>query len=140
MATIESNPGTWARTQRRNTLRLAAWTGAWLATVALSVFGPEFAWPGNRALSIAAIVLQVAVGAGMVFANKRHLLDLDELQQRIQLNAMGITLGVTLVAGIAYSTLDIADVIGVDAEISVLVLVMGLTYITAAVFGSRRFS
>ena len=85
-------------------------------------------------------MLQVAVGAGMVFANKRHLLDLDELQQHIQLNAMGITLGVTLVAGIAYSTLDIADVIGVDAEISVLVLLMGVTYITAAIVGTRRFS
>ena len=130
----------WRREQRRNTQRLAAWTAAWVATVALSTFGPALLWGDARVPTIAAIAVQFAVGIGMILANRRHLLGLDELQQRIHLNAMGVTLGVGLVVGIAYSTLDATNIIAADAEISALVLVMGMTYLVAALIGTRRYT
>lgn len=139
MSAAETSPSGFDATNRHHTIRLAQWTGAWLATVALAVFGAEFLWDGNVTLSVLAIALQVAVGAGMIVANKRHLLNLDELQQRIQLEAMGITLGVTLIVGIAYSSLDIVNVIAGDAEISFLVMLMGITYLVSLLFVRRRY-
>ena len=140
MSVTQTNAGNWARSQQRNTRVLALWTAAWVAAVARAAFGHTFLWDGNKAISVAAIALQVAIGAGMILANKRLLLGLDELQQRIQLEAMGITLGVALVAGIAYSALDATNVIPFDAEIGLLVALMGITYLVAIVTRSRRFS
>lgn len=140
MSATDSTSGRWARAQVHNTRVLAGWTAAWVATVALATFGHKFLWDGNRAISALAIVLQVAIGAGMILSNKRLLLGLDEMQQRIQLEAMGITLGVALVAGIAYSALDATNLIPFDAEIGLLVGLMGITYLVAVVTRSRRFA
>ena len=103
---------------RRNTIRLAWWTGAWLVT----------------------ILVNVAAGIGMIVANKQHLDGLDELQRKIQLEAMAIALGVGLVAGLAYSTLDVANVIAGDAEISFLVILISLTYIGGVLIGRRKYA
>ncbi|MEL6200590.1 MAG: hypothetical protein AAFR09_10375 [Pseudomonadota bacterium] len=139
MSAADTSPSGFDASNRHHTLRLAQWTGAWLVTVALAVFGARFLWENNATLSVLAIALQAAVGAGMIIANKRHLLNLDELQQRIQLEAMGITLGVTLIAGIAYSSLDIVNVISGDAEISFLVMLMGITYLMSLLVVRRRY-
>jgi hypothetical protein len=76
---------------------------------------------------------------GVIVANKRHLLGLDELQQRIQLEAMALSLGVGLVAGLAYSNLDVANLIPGDAEISNLVILISLTYAAGIVAGQRKY-
>jgi hypothetical protein len=119
---------------------LAIWTAAWLVTTAIAVFGPILFWEGNTALSALFITINLAVGAGMVFANIRHVLSLDEMLQKIQLQAMGLTLGVTLIAGIAYSIADITDVISQDAEISFLIILMGLTYLSVLAILNKKYS
>ena len=125
--------------RRHNLKRLALWTLSWVATVALASFGGEFLWDGNRWLSLAAIVLNLLVGVSMVLANRRVLEDCDELDKKIQLESMGITLGLTLVAGLAYSLLDITDVIPWDAEISFLVIFMGICYLLAIAVNTKRY-
>ena len=123
---------------RRNTIRLAWWTGAWLVTMAIAVFGPVIAWE-SKVVSLGAILVNVAAGIGMIAANKRHLEGLDELQRKIQLEAMAMALGVGLVVGLAYSTLDVVDVIAVDAEISFLVILIALTYLGGVFIGRRKY-
>ena len=123
---------------RQNTVRLAWWTGAWLVTMAVSVFGPTIAWE-SKLMSLVAVVVNVAAGIGMIVANKRHLNGLDELQRKIQLEAMAMALGVGLVAGLAYSTLDVVNLIAVDAEISFLVVLISLTYLGGVFVGRRKY-
>jgi len=140
MNNAETHRETRAVRTRRNTVRLAVWTLAWLLSLALAVFGPRFAWDSNVALTVMAIVLNVAAGFGMILANIRHLKGLDELQQKIQLEAMGFALGVAVVLGLAYSALDITDVMPFDAEISNLVILIGLTYFAGVLVGQRRYA
>ena len=64
---------------------------------------------------------------------------MDELQQKVQLEAMALALGVAIVVGLAYSNLDIANVIQQDAEISHLVMLIGVTYMASLFFGMRRY-
>jgi hypothetical protein len=138
MKQATSDTGDWERRQVINTKKLALWTTAWLLTMALASFGPALLWAENKAWSAFAIALSTLVGAIMIFANKRHLQSLDELQQRIQLEAMGVTLGVGLVLGLSYSNLAISNLIPGDAEISVLVILMGLCYLLSVVVGAWK--
>jgi hypothetical protein len=133
-----STPGGWAHSTRRNTANLAIWTGSWVLTLAVAVFGSAFVWE-SRSISLFAILLNVAAGAGMIAANKRFLDGLDELQRKIQLEAMALALGVALVAGIAYSTLHSTGVIEFDAEISNLVILISLTYMCGIFLGRRKY-
>jgi hypothetical protein len=120
--------------------KLAAWTLSWLLTVALATFGPLLIWGTDQKIySLLAILLSAGVGVGMLLANRKYLQSLDELQRRIQLEAMGVTLGVALVGGISYSMLDIVDLIPFDAEISFLVMSIGITYLVSVFVGQMRY-
>jgi CHASE2 domain-containing sensor protein len=116
-----------AKLERKNILNLAFWTGAWVITMAISTFGSLYLWESNALLSLLAILLNFAVGIGMILANIRHLNSLDELQRKIQLEAMGIALGLAVVGGLAYSSLDQTNIIGYNAEISHLVILIGIS-------------
>lgn len=139
MNEIKSNDTRFASNVARTTVHLGVWTAAWLLSMALASFGPKFLWMENNLISLLAIVFNVAIGIGMILANKRHLLSLDELHQRVQLEAMGWALGVGVVVGLGYSMLDVVNLIRFDAEISHLVVIMGLTYLGTLVAGLRRY-
>jgi hypothetical protein len=129
----------WQKKNKQNTSQLGFWTAIWVLTMALTNFGPRFIWDFNQTLTVIAVLLNLTVGIKMVFANIRHIKSLDEMQQRIQLNAMGITLGLSLVVGLTYSNLDVVELISFHAEISHLVIFMGLTYLVATYIGNRSY-
>lgn len=124
---------------RKNTMRLAFWTFSWTATVALVTFGSLLLWDKDPVYTAIALVINVIFGIGMIRANIRNLKSMDELEQKIQLDAMGISLGVTLVGGMAYTMMDTSDLISSDAEISFLVILMALTYMVAILVGKLRY-
>lgn len=138
MITESPNKESWSEEKRKRTVRLAAWTSAWVVTMAIATFGPVVLWDSNL-ITVIAIAVNLLVGVGMIFANRDHLASLDELEQRLQLEAMGVTLGVGLIVGLAYSNLDTTDVIPFHAEISHLVIVMSLTYMSALLLLKRKY-
>lgn len=129
----------WKSRTRKTAIRLMVWTAAWTASVALSTFGPKFFWDYNTLLTALSIAINLGAGYGMIMANKEHLKSQDEMQQKIQLDAMAVTLGAVLVVGIAYSTMDQTNLISSDAEIGVLILFMGITYIISTIVGRIRY-
>lgn len=131
--------GEWAARSARNTVHLAYWTGAWVLTMALATLGPRFIWHSEARLTLLAILVNLVLGFVMIGANKRHLDGLDEMHQRIQLEAMALSLGVGLVVGLSYSNLDVTNLIPFDAEISHLVVLMGLTYAAGIFAGLRKY-
>ena len=139
MNKLKTGSTDWAANTARNTKRLGYWTAAWVVTMAVANFGPRFIWQLNDSLTMIAILINLAIGFGMILANKRHLKGLDEMHQKIQLEAMAPSLGVGLVVGLAYSNLDVTNIIPFDAEISHLVILMSLTYLAGVVIGLRRF-
>ena len=133
------DPSEWQACTIKNTTRLGQWTAAWLITMAIATFAPMFLWHENTILTVIAIIINLMVGFGMIIANKRHLNGLDELQQKITFEAMALSLGVGLVVGLSYSLLDTTKVIAVDAEISYLVMLMGVTYLAGILLGNRKY-
>ena len=139
MNTNQTGTESWAAKASRNTIHLAYWTGAWLVTMAIATFGPILIWDYGKLLTIIAVIINLLVGFGMIAANKRHLKGLDEMHQKIQLEAMALSLGVGLVVGLCYSILDTANVIAADAEISHLIILIGLTYGAGVRLGLRKY-
>jgi hypothetical protein len=130
----------WEDNIKRQTVKLAGWTIAWLVTLAIASFGPKFLWNSTDWISATAIGINVLVGIGMIVANKNHLRSLDEMQQKIYLEAMAISLGAGLVGGIAYSNLDVTNVIPFHAEIAHVVILMAVTFMGSLAILNRKYA
>lgn len=136
---METQTNTWSSRNRKNTFHLAYWTLAWVVTLAIATFGHTLFWPSEVSLAMVAFIVNLIAGVGMIMANVKYLKGLDEMQQKIQLNAMGIALGVGVVGGLSYSLLDLTNLIPGDAEIGILVIIISLTYLSAIIIGNRRY-
>jgi len=108
-------------------------------TLAFAAFGPGALWGESATPTVLALALNVLVGVGMLFANKRHLLDLDEMQREIQLNAMAWALGVGLVGGTAWTLVDRHGLVGFDAGIAHLGIFMTVVYLAGCIAGLMRY-
>ena len=124
---------------RTNVIRIFRWNGAWAAATALMALGPKFLWNKALVFTLLAVGLDVAVGVGMILANKRYIAELDELQRSVQLNSMGITLGVALIAGVPFAVMDSYRVIPFHANIAYLLILMSLTFAVSNLYGTRRY-
>jgi uncharacterized membrane protein YcfT len=137
--TIKHNETLSTQHNKTKTLHLGLWTLAWLASTALLRFGAEYMWNYQSAYSIAALMTHLALGVAMIMVNVKHLTNLDELQRKITMDAMGITLGVGLIAGIAYEQLEDIKLITFEPEINHLIMLMAFTYIVSILIGNRKY-
>lgn len=135
----KSDAGNWKARSNKTVFQLAIWTGLWIVTVALATYGPELIWDSNQLFSIAAIILNLGIGIGIIAANIQHLKVLDEMMQKIQLEAMGLSLGIGVVGGISYKLLDTTNIIPFHAEIGHLIILIALSYLVAIFVGYRRY-
>ena len=121
------------------TARLALWTLAWVATLALARFGPGLLWDSQPVASWAAVAINLAAGIGWIVAHARYLRGIDELQRKIMQDALAVTLGVGWVGGFAYVVADAADLLARDVEIGVFAALLGVVYMIAIVVGQLRY-
>ena len=124
---------------RTNVIRLFRWNGAWGAATALMALGPKFLWNNSLVFTLLAVGLDVVIGVGMILANKNYLAELDELQRKVQLNSMAITLGVGLIAGVPFSVMDSYHMIPFHADIASLLILMSLTFVASNLYGTWRY-
>ena len=136
---METKQNTWKATSKRNIRQLAYWTGGWVVAMAIASFGQKYFWEGNTVLTIIFIFIATLVGVGMILMNRKYINSLDEMQRKVHIEAMAISLGVGVVGGLSYSLLDQANVIGFDAEIADLVMLIGITYLIATFAGLNRY-
>ena len=131
--------GSWQASQKKNTVRLRYWTIAWVLSSALAAFGPKLLWDFHTGLTILGVVINLAIGFGMIVANKRYLQGLDEMHRKIFLDAGALSLGVGLVCGLSYELLEDIKLITFEPEISHLVILMCLTFLTGMIVGHRKY-
>ena len=123
----------------RREMRLALWMAAWAATLALATFGPRYLWESNEVASWAAVAVNFAVGIGAIVANARFLREIDELQRKIMLDAVAVTLGVGWIVGFAYVAASNADLIGGDPDVGTIFTLQGVVYMIAVVVSNLRY-
>ena len=101
-----------------------------MASVALLTFGPKVWWEYNVLTTLLVIALNLLTGAMMLFAFFRHLKSMDELQRQTHLEAMALTLGITMLFTVVYGSLPTAQLLA-DTHPTNILFVMGITYMLA---------
>ncbi len=122
----------------KSTIRLMCWAFAWTGTMVLADKAELYEWHSSALISILAIVINAGIGIGMIVTFMRYLKQLDELQRKIQLDALALSMGIALVGSFSYSLLVTANFI-TDAEISDIILLMTITYMVGLIVGQVRY-
>jgi len=128
------------KTERNKRVKkLAIWTWTWVATIAIATFGPEFIWDHHPFLTPFAIMVNLATGILMILANRDLFNHFDELEKKIHLESMAISLGLAVVVGLTFTVLDQQDIIPFDTDIGFLVMFIGITYLVSVFINTRRY-
>ena len=123
---------------KKNTKNLIIWTLAWTGTLAILTFASNQLLD-SLILTKIAFVINFAIGIGMIVANKNLIKSFDELQRKIHLEAMAITLGLTVVVGISYEISFDFGIINSEPETEYLIMFIGITYILSVLINNRKY-
>ena len=125
--------------RKKRVVKLALWTWSWVGSLAVATFGHQFFWNQSKTLTLVTILLNLFIGIGMIVANRNLFNHFDELEQKIHLESLAITLGLTVVVGLTYSLFDLTNIIHNDAEIGMLVGFIGITYLISLLISRKKY-
>ena len=121
----------------RNANLVNRWIFAWAVTLAVFSFLSKYEWYSSLPIIIG-FVINTGIGIGLIFAYKRFLKDLDEMERQIQLESLALSVGVTLAGFSSYSILDKANILP-SLHPSYLIVLMSLTYMAGLIIGRIRY-
>ena len=124
--------------QKRQNKIMLAWTFAWVASIAFLTGGVNSLWDSLLITKIG-LLINLAIGIGMIIANKNLFKTYDELQKKIQFEAMAVTLGLVVVVGLVYEISFDFGVINKEPEFEYLVFFICFSYMTSIIVNSLRF-
>ncbi|MEP7352560.1 MAG: hypothetical protein ABI824_04955 [Acidobacteriota bacterium] len=125
----------------KSTRQLSKWTGVWVGTVCLMAFGPLSLWNRGSVFTLLAAGLNVCVGLGLILAHKKFLANMDELQRKVYLDALAITVGTVFIIVVPYAVLDAYNFVHLKTGVAIsgLVILMSLTFLASLLYGSWRY-
>ena len=117
---------------KKSTFQLFLATGVWVGSTALMSFVPSTFWHFNTAVTFLAIAANLIVGSFMLYSFFKHLKNMDELQPQTNLEAMALTLGITMMLTVIYGALPQAKVL-VSTQPANVLFVIGISYILSVI-------
>ena len=124
--------------QKKQTKIMLAWCFAWVASLAFLSGGVNYLWDSLLITKIG-LLINLAIGIGMIIAHKNLFKTYDELQKKIQFEAMAITLGLAVVVGNIYEISFDFGVINSEPEFEYLIIFISFIYITSTIINSRKY-
>ena len=124
--------------QKKQTKIMLAWCFAWVASLAFLTGAENSLWD-NIIFTQIGLIINLAIGIGMIIANKNLFKTYDELQKKIQFEAMAITLGLAVVVGCTYEISFDFGVINSEPEFEYLIIFISFIYITSTIINSRKY-
>jgi hypothetical protein len=122
----------------RDNLVMVLWVFIWMASLTVADKAALYGWWEDGWLTLLAVAVNVALGLGMMVAFMRLMRGMDELQRKIQLDALSMALGISLVGCAAYSLLVTWGYI-VDEEVTDIFMLMCVSYSAAVLIGVWRY-
>jgi hypothetical protein len=110
-----------------------------VASIFVLTFGPNLFWNKQSAVTLVVVAINLLVGFGLIVAYKNNINDYDDLQKKITLEVMAITLGVVFVVGIPYELISKYQIIPFQASLAHLYFFMALTLVASVCLGMRRY-
>jgi hypothetical protein len=124
--------------QKKQTKILLGWVFAWVVSTAILSAGVNNLWD-NVLITKIGLFINLAIGVGMIIANKNLFKHYDELQKKIHFESMALTLGLTVVVGLVYEISFDIGVINSEPEFEYLVFFICFSYMTSIIVNSLRF-
>ena len=124
--------------QKKETKIMLAWCFVWVASFALLSAGVNYLWDSLLITKIG-LLINLAIGIGMIIANKNLFKTYDELQKKIQFEAMAITLGLVVVVGLTYEVSFDFGIINKEPEFEYLMLFICFSYMATNIINSLRY-
>ena len=125
--------------QKKHTKIMLAWTLAWMVSLAFLSYGVNYSLWDNLLITKIGLLINLAIGIGMIIANKNLFKHYDELQKKIQFEAMALTLGLVVIVGIVYEVSFDFGVIDSEPEFEYLMFFICFSYITSNIINSLRY-
>ena len=123
---------------RRNQWRITLWSLVWALSFVAVTLGIKKEWLSFGA-ALAGVAGTALLGIATLLAYRRFLREADELQRKIEVEALALAFGVGLVGGLTYWLLAVQG--GVPAMDFIYVFfVMIITYPVGVLVGRRKYS
>ena len=110
----------------------------WIAMFVFIDKGILYGWFASEMLINLLIAIDTMLGIAVIFIFIKKLKAMDELQRKIQFDALAFSMGTTFVASITYSLLTTAQIVK-DSETSDLILIMTVCYMASVIYGHVRY-
>ena len=124
--------------QKKQTKIMLGWTIAWVISLAFLSGGENSLWDSLLITKIG-LIINLAIGIGMIIANKNLFKTYDELLNKIQFEAMAITLGLAVVVGLTYEVSFDFGVIDKEPEFEYLMLFICFSYVASTIISAIRY-
>lgn len=130
--------GLTARDQRNQWVAVG-WLFAWQLTFLAATIALKRGLVPAGAAATAVALVPTVLGVVMLFAYRKFLAESDELQRKIQLDALALGFGSGIVATVAHQLLQGAGVVAA-IDISGAAAFMMVVYAIGIVLGTRRYA
>ena len=124
--------------QKKQNKVLLGWTLAWVVSLAFLTGAENTLW-NDLIYTKIGLLINLVIGIVMIVAHKNLFKTYDELQKKIQFEAMAITLGLVVVVGLTYEVSFDFGVIDSEPEFEYLVFFICFTYIASNIISAIRY-
>ena len=111
---------------------------AWVVSLAFLTGAENTLW-NDLIFTKIGLLINFAIGIGMIVAHKNLFKTYDELQKKIQFEAMAITLGLACVVGLTYEVSFDFGVIDKEPEFEYLMLFISFSYVATNIINARKY-
>lgn len=124
--------------QKKQTKVMLGWTLAWVVSLAFLTGAENTLW-NDLIYTKIGLLINLVIGIVMIVAHKNLFKTYDELQKKIQFEAMAITLGLAVVVGLTYEVSFDFGVIDKEPEFEYLMLFICFSYVASTIISAIRY-
>ena len=124
--------------QKKQNKVLLGWTLAWVVSLAFLTGAENTLW-NDLIYTKIGLLINLVIGIVMIVAHKNLFKTYDELQKKIQFEAMAITLGLAVVVGLTYEVSFDFGVIDKEPEFEYLMLFICFSYVASTIISAIRY-
>jgi hypothetical protein len=124
--------------QKKQNKVMLGWTLAWVVSLAFLTGAENTLW-NDLIYTKIGLLINLVIGIVMIVAHKNLFKTYDELQKKIQFEAMAITLGLAVVVGLTYEVSFDFGVIDKEPEFEYLMLFICFSYVASTIISAIRY-
>ena len=114
------------------------WAFAWASSLLLVSFLSEYEWYAATWIISLGFIFHTGIGIKMIFAFKQFINQADELEKKIQLDALALSVGITIIVFSSYSILEKSANVPALTP-AYLIVTISVAYIVGIIAGRRHF-